>query len=72
MIFTGQNPTEDEIEDMIEDADEDCSGSVNFPEFVALMMKKQEGSISKDEIKQVINFDFNWIQQIIFFVLLGL
>ena len=49
----GQNPTEDEIEDMIEDADEDGSGSINFPEFVALMMKKQEGSISKDEIKQV-------------------
>lgn len=38
---------------MIEDADEDGSGSINFPEFVALMMKKQEGSISKDEIKQV-------------------
>ena len=38
---------------MIEDADEDCSGSINFPEFVALMMKKQEASISKDEIKQV-------------------
>jgi Ca2+-binding EF-hand superfamily protein len=38
---------------MIEDADEDGSGSINFPEFVGLMMKKQEGSISKDEIKQV-------------------
>ena len=49
----GQNPTEDEIEDMIDDADEDGSGSINFPEFVGLMMKKQEGSISKDEIKQV-------------------
>ena len=38
---------------MIDDADEDGSGSINFPEFVGLMMKKQEGSISKDEIKQV-------------------
>ena len=52
----GQNPTEDEIEDMIDDADEDGSGSINFPEFVSLMMKKQEGSISKDEIKQVGSF----------------
>ena len=50
---SGQNPTEDEIEDMIDDADEDGSGSINFPEFVSLMMKKQEGSISKEEIKQV-------------------
>ena len=38
---------------MIEDADEDGSGSINFPEFVGLMMKKQEGSITKEEIKQV-------------------
>jgi len=38
---------------MIEEADEDCSGSINFPEFVSLMIKKEEGSISKDEIKQV-------------------
>ena len=49
----GQNPTEDEIEDMIDDADEDGSGSINFPEFVGLMMKKQEGTISKEDIKQV-------------------
>ena len=43
---------------MIEDADEDGSGSINFPEFVGLMMKKQEGSISKDEIKQVWSIRF--------------
>ena len=57
MFHSGQNPTEDEIEDMIDDADEDGSGSINFPEFVGLMMKKQEGTISKEEIKQVI-FNF--------------
>ena len=49
----GQNPTEDEIEDMIDETDEDGSGSINFPEFVGLMMKKQEGNISRDDIKQV-------------------
>ncbi len=59
-MITGQNPTEDEIEDMIEEADEDGSGSINFPEFVSLMMKKQEGSISKDEIKQVKRFLFHF------------
>jgi len=40
---------------MIEDADEDGSGSINFPEFVGLMMKKNEGTTTKDEIKQVTN-----------------
>ncbi len=49
----GQNPTADELEDMIDDADEDGSGSINFPEFVGLMMKKNEGTTTKDEIKQV-------------------
>jgi hypothetical protein len=38
---------------MIDECDEDGSGSINFLEFVSLMMKKQAGSISKDEIKQV-------------------
>jgi calmodulin len=55
-MCSGQNPTEDEIEDMIDDADEDGSGSINFPEFVGLMMKKQEGTISKEEIKQVFKY----------------
>lgn len=38
---------------MIDEADEDGSGSINFPEFIALMMKKQSGGQTKDEIKQV-------------------
>lgn len=54
-LYLGQNPTADELEDMIDDADEDGSGSINFPEFVGLMMKKNEGTITKDEIKQVWN-----------------
>jgi len=65
----GQNPTEDEIEDMIEDADEDGSGSINFPEFVGLMMKKQEGTISKEEIKQVATTKNNTIECPFCFVL---
>ncbi len=38
---------------MVDDADEDGSGSINFPEFIGLMMKKQSGGQTKDEIKQV-------------------
>lgn len=52
MRSLGQNPDGDEIEEMVDDADEDGSGSINFPEFVGLMMKKQQGGQTKDEIKQ--------------------
>ena len=52
--FAGQNPEPDEIEEMVDEADADGSGSVNFPEFIELMLKKQAGGHTKDEIKQVI------------------
>jgi Ca2+-binding EF-hand superfamily protein len=38
---------------MIDDADEDGSGSINFPEFIGLMMKKQSGGQTKEDVKQV-------------------
>ena len=52
-VFSGQNPEADEIEEMVDEADADGSGSINFPEFIELMLKKQAGSQTKDEIKQV-------------------
>ena len=39
--------------EMVDDADEDASGSVNFQEFVQLMLKRQEGGQTREEIKQV-------------------
>ena len=53
VYIVGQAPDEEEIEEMVDDADEDGSGSINFQEFVGLMMKKQQGGTSKEEIKQV-------------------
>lgn len=53
MRSLGQNPDMEEIEEMIDEADEDGSGSINFPEFVGLMLKKQEGGTSREDIKQV-------------------
>ena len=38
---------------MVDEADADGSGSINFPEFIELMLKKQAGGQTKDEIKQV-------------------
>ena len=43
----------EEIEEMIDEADQDGSGSINFPEFVGLMLAKQNGGTTKEEIKQV-------------------
>ncbi len=37
---------------MIDDADEDESGSINFTEFIGLMMKRQYSGMTKDDIKQ--------------------
>ena len=53
MRSLGQFPDEEEIEEMVDDADEDGSGSVNFQEFVQLMLKRQEGGQTREEIKQV-------------------
>ena len=55
----GQNPEPDEIEEMVDEADADGSGSINFPEFIELMLKKQAGSQTKDEIKQVITYHYS-------------
>ncbi|XP_059090628.1 calmodulin-A-like [Tigriopus californicus] len=52
MRSLGQNPDEEEVEEMVDEADEDGSGSINFPEFIGLMMKKQQGSQTVDDIKQ--------------------
>ena len=49
------NPEPDEIEEMIDEADADGSGSINFPEFIELMLKNQTRGQTKDEIKQVQN-----------------
>lgn len=54
MRSLGQFPDEEEIEEMVDDADEDGSGSVNFQEFVTLMLKRQSGGMTREEIKQVI------------------
>ena len=56
----GQNPDMEEIEEMIDEADEDGSGSVNFQEFVQLMLIRQAGGTTREEIKQVRLYFYNW------------
>ena len=35
-----QNPTEEEVKEMIDEVDADESGSIDFPEFLSLMARK--------------------------------
>jgi calmodulin len=53
MRSLGNNPTEEELEDMIDDADRDGSGSVDFQEFVELMIKREAEKETVDDLKQV-------------------
>ncbi len=36
----GNNPTDQELEEMIEEVDEDRSGTIDFDEFIEMMAKK--------------------------------
>lgn len=39
MRSLGQNPTEAELQDMINEVDADGSGTIDFPEFLSLMAR---------------------------------
>ncbi len=42
MRSLGQNPTEGELQDMINEVDADSSGTIDFPEFLTLMARKMK------------------------------
>lgn len=42
MRSLGQNPTEDELKAMIDDVDADLNGTIDFSEFLNLMVHKME------------------------------
>ncbi|RWW50951.1 hypothetical protein BHE74_00042747 [Ensete ventricosum] len=47
----GQNPTEAELEEMINEVDADRSGTIDFPEFLNLMARKMHAD-SEEELKE--------------------
>merc|ERR1712088_1125155 len=57
MRAMGQNPTEDELLNMILEVDLDGNGTIEFPEFLELMKQKatedDDGFISTKELKKV-------------------
>jgi len=52
MRSLGQNPTEAELHDMINDVDADGSGTIDFTEFLTMMAKKMKDTDNEDEIKE--------------------
>merc|ERR1712172_185172 len=52
MRSLGQNPTEAELLDMINEVDADGNGTIDFPEFLTMMARKMKDTDSEDEIKE--------------------
>ncbi|EPS71154.1 calmodulin, partial [Genlisea aurea] len=54
MRSLGQNPTEAELHDMIDEVDADGNGTIDFPEFLNLMARKMKDTTmdSEEELKE--------------------
>jgi calmodulin len=50
MRSLGQNPTEAELADMINEVDTDGNGTIDFPEFLTMMARKMKDTDSEEEI----------------------
>ena len=53
MRTLGQDPTEEELQDMINEVDQDGSGSIEYPEFQTLMARKLKDTDSHEELLEV-------------------
>jgi calmodulin len=52
MRSLGQNPTEAELQDMINEVDQDGSSTIDFPEFLTLMSRKMHDTDTEEEVKE--------------------
>ncbi|XP_035685534.1 calmodulin-2-like [Branchiostoma floridae] len=51
MRSLGQNPTENEMEDISNDVDPDGEGAINFVDFLHVMAKRQSDTEREDELR---------------------
>ena len=52
MRSLGQNPTEKELQDMINEVDEDGEGSIDLTEFLNMMVKKMKDTDTEDDMRE--------------------
>ncbi|XP_074062985.1 calmodulin-alpha-like [Macrotis lagotis] len=52
MRSLGRNPTEAELQDMINEVDADGNGTTDFPEFLTMMARKMKDIDSEEEIRE--------------------
>ena len=52
MKSLGQNPTEDEMKEMIKDIDADGDGEIDFPEFLTVLARKMKETDPEEELMQ--------------------
>ena len=55
MRSLGQNPTEGELQDMINEVDIDGNGTIEFTEFLGMMAKKMAEIDEEAELKEAFN-----------------
>ncbi|KAJ3889359.1 calmodulin-like protein [Lentinula edodes] len=52
MRSLGQNPTEAELQEMVNEVDVNGDGTIDFPEFLSMMARKMKDIDSEEEIKE--------------------
>ena len=52
MRSLGQDPTDDELRDMIQEVDDDGNGTIDFGEFVKMMQKKEQDLTKEEELQR--------------------
>ncbi|KAG7531187.1 hypothetical protein FFLO_04546 [Filobasidium floriforme] len=52
MRSLGQNPTEAELQEMVNEVDADGNNSIDFPEFLTMMARKMKDTDSEEEIME--------------------
>lgn len=48
----GENPTKEEVQDMINEVDKDGVGVIRFPEFLSMVAGKMDSLVAEDEIRE--------------------
>ena len=55
MRSSGKNPTEAELQDMINEVDADGNGTIDFPEFLSLMARKIKDTDTEEEFTSIMD-----------------